>query len=76
MVPSWLGGSHRWGRPPWHLMPHLTSHHGRVEAPEAERQHLRLDPNTLSLSLARPNKKAAGIRSVRRDLIGPRVAPL
>lgn len=62
--------------PPWHLIPHLTSHHSRVETPEAERQYFRLDSNTLSLSLARPNEKALGIGSVRWDLIGPSVAPL
>lgn len=55
--------------------PHLRSHHSRVEAPEADRQHFRLDSNTAALSLA-PDDEALGVGSIGWDLIGPRVALL
>lgn len=56
-------------------VPHLSSHHSRIEAPEADCEHFRLDSNTPALSLA-PDEEALGIRSIGWDLIGPRVALL
>lgn len=68
--------SNRSRGPTWQEVPRLTSHHSRVEAPEAQCQHFSLHSDTLSLPLARANKKALGIRDIRRNLIGPSIALL
>lgn len=57
-------------------LPALTSHHSRVEAPEAERQHFRLDSDALPLSPVRPDEKAVGVWDVGRHLVRPGVALL
>lgn len=68
--------SNRSAWPTWQVVPCLTSHHSGVEAPEAECQDFCLDADALALSLARPNKKALGIRDIRWDLVGPSIALL
>lgn len=57
--------------PTWLALPHLTSHHSRVEAPEAQCQHFFLSSNAQTLSGARPSKKALGVGGIRWHLVRP-----
>lgn len=61
---------------PWQDVPHLTSHHSRIEAPEAQSQDFCLHFGTLASSVVRPHKVSLGIGDVRRHLVGPSIAPL
>lgn len=62
--------------PTWQALPHLTSHHSRVEAPEAQCQHFFLSSNAQTLPGARPSKKALGVRGIRCHLVRPSPALL
>lgn len=55
--------------------PRLTSHHSRVEAPEAERQDFCFHSEVLPLSMA-PHDETVCVGNIRRGLVRPSVALL
>lgn len=60
----------------WQNLLRLTSHHGRVEAPEAEGQDFSFYSDTLPMFALWSNNETLGIRNIRWDLIGPSITLL